>query len=162
MRFEFANWLTKRNPFNRDYNNNVPVPMRVMFGQILRETDKCYYVQVYGKPEPTAHCLHCMRKLTHKVSQFYGLGPVCGKHYYITNITEENLEEHFEEIRQKMKEITWRGLVPKHAVKKEYEDIHIIAFEYEGKEYRVKTSDKTKVKEIHNNAKVLGEKVTKG
>jgi hypothetical protein len=158
LRFQFSSWATKKNDFHKKFNKNTPVPMRVMFGTILRETEKCYYVELYGKPEPTTHCLHCLRKLTHNVSMYYGLGPVCGKHYYISGITEANLEEHFDEIRKKMKLIQWSGLVPKGKVTLEYENLYVIEFIYS---YRTKTSDITKVKEIRaKSTKVVSETST--
>lgn len=163
MRFEFTQWLTKKNDFNHKFNYGNPVPMRVMFGTILRDTGKCYYVEVYGKPEPTTHCLHCMRKLTHKVSMFYGLGPVCGKHYYISGITEDNLDAHFDEIRSKMALIKWSGLVPKNAVKHTFEEFHTIVFEFGEKQYRVVTSDITKVNQIREKSdSIISDSIVKG
>lgn len=163
MRFQFDAWLTKRNDFHNRFNHGIPIPMRVMFGKILKETDKCYYIDVYGKPEPTTHCLHCMRKLTHKVSMYYGLGPVCGKHYYIADVTEETLDAYFDEIRKKMANVRWRGLIPKNAVKIEFEDFYTFEFEYQGKRYRVTTSDLTKVRQIREKSdRIISEHVVKG
>lgn len=155
MRFTFASWMTKKNSFNREANNGIPVPLRVMVGEVLKETANAYFISVRGKPEPSTHCLHCKRKLTHKVSQYYGLGPTCGKHYYITNITEANLDQHFDDIRKKLANVTWQGRVPKSAVKLTPEEQHTVGFWYEGKEYKVTTTDLTKVREIKEKANAV-------
>jgi hypothetical protein len=163
MRFQFDSWVTKQSEFHTKFNKGSFAPMRVMFGTILRTTEKCYYVEVCGKPEPSTHCLHCMRKLTHKVSMYYGLGPVCGKHYYIAGITEANLESQFDEIRKKMADITWRGLIPKNAVKVEFEDFHTIVFTFSGKQYQVLTSDMTKVARIKEKSdNILSDVIVRG
>lgn len=163
MRFEFAQYLTKEDSFfHKKSNNGIAIPMRVMFGTILRETPKAYYIEVYGKPEPGVRCLHCLRKLTHKVSQYYGLGPICGKHYYITNITEENIEQHFEDIRIKMADIVWRGLVPKKDTKVTTEDFHTIQFVFKDVLYKTVTSDKTKVEQIYTkSSKIVSDVVVR-
>lgn len=148
MRFTFQQWLLKDNEFNDRLNKGKPIPMMIMVGGILKETEKSYFVEVRGKPENSTYCLHCGRKLTNKVSMFYGLGPICGKHYYITNITEANLESRFEEIRKKMNAIYWKGWIPKSSVTIEMEKLHKIIFRFKGQDYSIQTADETKVQEI--------------
>jgi hypothetical protein len=163
MRFEFQSWLTKKNSFHNGKNRGIPVPMRVMFGKVISQTDKGYYIEVYGKPEPTTHCLHCMHPLTHKVSMFYGLGPHCGKHFYISGISEENLEEHLDTIRKNMAEVQWKGFVPKVSVHAAPENFHTFEFIYNGTQYRVTTSDMTKVKQIRTKSdRILSEVISQG
>ena len=152
MRFEFQHWLLKRSEFHVKVNKGKPIPMLVMVGKILRETDKSYLLEVRGKPEPTDFCLHCGRKLKNMVSRYYGLGPVCGQHYYITNITKENLEANFDEIRKKMANIYWQGWIPKSSVTITMEKYHNIAFTFGGQQYSVTTADETKIKEIYEKA----------
>lgn len=163
MRFEFQHWLLKRNDFHEKLNKNKPIPMLIMFGKILRETDKSYLIEVRGKPEPTKFCLHCGRKLTNKVSMFYGLGPVCGQHYYITNITEANLDTKFDEIRKKMANVYWQGWIPKNNVTITMEEFHSILFVFNGQQYSIVTSDETKIKEIYEKSDtVLSDTVQEG
>lgn len=163
MRFEFQHWLLKQSEFHDKLNGGTPIPMLVMVGKILKETDKSYLVEVRGKPEPTTYCLHCGRKLTNKVSMYYGLGPVCGKHYYITNVTEENLQARFEEIRKKMRNIYWKGWVPKKSVSITMEKYHTLIFMYQGQQYKLVTADETKVNEVYKKAdKVLSDTVQEG
>lgn len=163
MRFEFQHWLTKQTEFHDKLNKGKTIPMLIMFGKILRETDKSYLIEARGKPEPTEFCLHCGRRLTNKVSMYYGLGPVCGQHYYITNITEANLELKFEEIRRKMSNIYWQGWIPKSAVTIEMEKYHSILFNYNGQQYSIVTADETKVKEIYEKSDaVLKDSIQEG
>jgi hypothetical protein len=149
MRFEFKPWMTKKNDFHNGTNKGVPVPLRVMFGNIVRQTDKAYYIEVCGKPEPTSICMNCGRELTHKVSMFYGLGPDCGKHFYISMVSEDAIEDYLDEVRKLLSNVTWRGIVPKTAVTVTPEDFHTIEFVYNATGYRVTTSDKTKIRQIH-------------
>lgn len=163
MRFEFQHWLLKKSDFHDKLNKGKPILMAVMFGNILRETDKSFLIEVRGKPEPTEFCLHCGRRLTNKVSMYYGLGPVCGQHYYITNITEANLEAKFEEIRRKMANIYWRGWIPKNSVNITMEKIHTIIFAFKGQQYSIVTSDETKIKEIYTKSdNVLSDNMQEG
>lgn len=163
MRFEFQHWLLKRSEFHQKLNNNKPIPMLIMVGKVLRDTDKSYLIEVRGKPEPTEFCLHCGRRLTNKVSMYYGLGPVCGQHYYISNITEANLESKFEEIRKKMSNIYWRGWIPKNNVSITMEKIHSIIFVFKGQQYSIVTTDETKIKEIYEKSdSILSDKVQEG
>lgn len=137
--------------------------MLIMVGKVLRDTDKSYLIEVRGKPEPTEFCLHCGRRLTNKVSMYYGLGPVCGQHYYISNITEANLESKFEEIRKKMSNIYWRGWIPKNNVSITMEKIHSIIFVFKGQQYSIVTTDETKIKEIYEKSdSILSDKVQEG
>ncbi|AEO93883.1 gp639 [Bacillus phage G] len=90
------------------------MPMRTMFGTIVNETAKAIQVKLYCKPEKSSVCLHCNRKLTHPISKLYGLGPICGQHYYIAPFqSEEALEEGYNELDSKLKSITWEGWIPK-------------------------------------------------
>lgn len=150
MKFTFDKWLLKKCDFHDKFNHGRVIPLRVMYGVIKSETEKCYYIEVEGKPSPSSFCLHCGRKITNKVSLYYGLGMICGKHYGISNVSEDNLDKKLEEIRAKLKSIKWVGLVPKKSVKVEEEYLYEIIFSYKGKDYRVVTSDETKVEEIKN------------
>lgn len=162
MKFTFDNWLLSRNDFHDKFNKGIPIPLKMMYGVIKKETEKCYYIEVEGKPTPSSTCLHCGRKITNKVSLYYGLGMVCGKHYGITNVSEENLEKKLEEIRSKLKKVKWVGLVPKKNVVIEDEISYEIIFEYKNKVYRVITTDETKVNEIKNKSdNILGIKTSK-
>lgn len=109
-------FLTK--PSDR-YPDRKPVPMRTMFGYMLKETERGVYVVMKAKPMPTTTCLVCNRKLTHPVSLLYGIGPECGKHYWRNPGTDEDLEQYIEELRKRLDDIVWEGWLPKNYIKME-------------------------------------------
>jgi len=103
--------------FQAKYNNNIPMPMRVMVGEVLEETRGMYKMRLHGRPEPSDYCLHCGRVLNHPVSVLYGIGPKCGEHYHINPLgSEEALREVMEEIKQKLAAVTWEGWIIKSAI----------------------------------------------
>jgi len=111
-------FLTKPNP---KYPNKAPVPMRTMFGQITKETDKAIYVVMQGKPYPSDVCMRCGRQIDHPVSILYSVGPECGKHYHINPFsTMEELDAHYEALRATLAEVTYEGWLPKGYI--EYEE----------------------------------------
>jgi hypothetical protein len=136
-------------------NKGVVVPLRVMFGEITRRTNKGCYIEVHGKPEPSVKCMHCGRKLTNEVSFYYGIGPVCGKDYFLPSITIDNYFDKVKEIRAALTAVKWKGFVPYSGVKITAEDIYTIEFVYKGKRYKVVTTDKTKIKEIEEHSLIL-------
>lgn len=144
--------MTKKNAFNDRYNGGKPMPMIVMHGEVLKTTDKCYYVRVSGRPEKSTTCLHCGRPLTNSISQHYGVGPVCGKHFYISNITEDNVKEKFTEIRDKLAEVVWEGYIPIREVSIKLEEWYEVEFMHDNVRYKTVTMDKVKVNEIYSKA----------
>lgn len=109
--------------FQAKYNDNCPMPMRVMVGEVLEETKGMYRMKLHGKPEPSSYCLHCGRALNHPVSVLYGIGPICGEHYHINPLgSEEELKAVMEEIKVKLANITWTGWIIKSAVE-EWDEI---------------------------------------
>lgn len=59
----------------------------------LLETPKAVYLYGRGTTEDHVSCMYCNRKLTHKISRFLGIGPICGGHMYDLELTEANLKE---------------------------------------------------------------------
>lgn len=158
-RIKVKKWMTIK--------EDNPIPMRVMFGKILRETQKAIYVSVYGKPEPSTTCLHCGRKLTHPVSLLFGIGPICGGHYHINPLnSEEELQERIEEIKQKLADVKWEGWIPKSQIvemtevkeekeeKVELKKEFLVIFKYEGKVYKTITDNK-KLQKIRENSEII-------
>lgn len=153
-------WMTKK--------EENPLPMRTMVGIIERETTKAYYMKLHGKPEPSSKCLHCGRKITHPVSLAIGIGPICGGHYHINPYdTQEELEAHIEEIKSKLKSVTWEGWIPKsqitemievedeeEMVKQEQEQKFLVVFKYNGQIYRTITNNE-KLTKIRENSEII-------
>jgi len=112
IKIKVKQWLTRP-----DFTKNNPMPLRIMFGYIERETAKAYLVNLHGKPEPTSVCMRCGRKLDHPVSVLYGIGPECGGHWHINPLkSEEELKGVMEEIKQKLNDTKWQGWIPKSGV----------------------------------------------
>ncbi len=104
--------------FQDKWNNGVPMPLVIMDGEVLQETRGMFRMRLQGAARPTSNCCCCGRRLTNKISMLYGVGPECGGHFYINPFnSEEELNEHWEELKQKMANITWEGWVIKSAIK---------------------------------------------
>lgn len=105
--------------FQDKWNNGIPMPFVIMCGEVIKETRGMYYMDLHAETEQTSTCIRCGRPLTNKISMLYGIGPECGSHCYINPFdTEEELNEHLEEVKSKIREVKWSGWVIKSAIKK--------------------------------------------
>ena len=115
-------WMTQQTTddsfdFMRHWNQNIPMPLRVMRGRVLSETRGMLYMELRACPLKTDYCMRCGKPLTHPVSKLYGLGPECGGHYHINPFeTEEELQSAIQEVRRKLNEVTWSGWIAKSGV----------------------------------------------
>lgn len=104
--------------FQDKWNNGIPMPFVIMRGEVIKETRGMYYMNLHAEAEKTSVCLCCGRALTNRVSMLYGLGPECGHHAYINPFdTEEELNEHLEEVKSKIREVKWSGWVIRSSIK---------------------------------------------
>lgn len=105
--------------FQDKWNNGTPMPFVIMRGEVIKETRGMYYMDLHAEAEQTSTCIRCGRPLTNKISMLYGIGPECGSHCYINPFdTEEELNEHLEEVKLKIREVKWSGWIIKSAIKK--------------------------------------------
>jgi len=103
--------------FMLKWNNNVPMPFRVMTGKVIKETRGMVMMDLYCAPVQTDTCMRCGKSLTHPVSRLYGLGPECGGHAHINPFeNEEQLIAALDEVKNKLSIIKWRGWVIKSAI----------------------------------------------
>lgn len=103
--------------FMAKWNNDNPMPSRVMVMQVIEETKGMYRVSGHLKPEPSTKCLHCGRTLTNPVSFNYGIGPICGGHMNIAPPkTVEEFKARKAEIQKTLADIKWEGYIPKSAI----------------------------------------------
>ena len=115
-------WMTKATTddsfdFMRHWNNNIPMPLRVMKGRVLKETRGMVYMELRACPLETDYCMKCGKPLTHPVSRLYGLGPECGGHFHINPFsTEEELHAALEDVQQKLYNVTWAGWIAKSGI----------------------------------------------
>lgn len=114
-------WMTKEATpsfdFHTKYNDDKPMPMRTMEGRILSETKGMYKMELNGIARPSSHCNHCGRKITNPVSLMYGLGVICGGHFGVTKLdNEEAVKANYEQIKAKMAAVKWVGWIAKSAI----------------------------------------------
>lgn len=103
--------------FQSKWNNNIPMPFRVMKGTVLRETRGMVYMDCHAVPLQTSSCMVCGRRLTHPVSRLYGIGPECGQHAHINPFnTDEELYAALDLIRFQLSQIKWSGWIIKSAI----------------------------------------------
>lgn len=107
--------------FMEKWNNNIPMPLRMMTGVILKETKGMYYMDLHGELKSGKHlyCMRCGRSITNSVSQWFGMGPECGNHGYVNPFdSEEELKQAINKYRNEIAKITWKGWVIKSAITK--------------------------------------------
>ena len=111
-------YMTKKGmEFNKRWNDNKEMPLLEMTGKVVDETKGMYHMELHGEGKETVICMMCGRKLENDVSRHYGLGPICGQHFY-----ELNGDESIEDIKSKIRKIKWTGWIPKSAIKEIIDD----------------------------------------
>jgi hypothetical protein len=108
--------------FMDKFNNGVPMPMRVMFGEVLQETKGMLKMRLHGRAEKeSCKCMRCGKELKNPVSRHFGLGIECIKHYSLS-IKDADLEaiQDGEKIYQMMdadlRKVNWEGWIIKSAI----------------------------------------------
>jgi hypothetical protein len=110
---------TMQFPFMKERNHDIPMPLCIMTGTIEKETPGMVYMTLHGDmyAETMCTCMKCGKKLTNKVSQYFGIGPECGGHNYVNPFdTEEELKEAVAQYRKKLQQMTWSGWCIKSAI----------------------------------------------
>jgi hypothetical protein len=108
--------------FHNKWNNGSPMPMRIMVGRKLKETQGMVQMELWGEitEEVTHSCMKCGKRLTNPVSKFFGIGPECGGHNYTNPFeTEEELKGAVNDMQEQLKEIKWTGWIIKSAIEEE-------------------------------------------
>lgn len=105
--------------FMADRNNNIPMPMRTMVGVKLEETQGLVKMRLHGDitDKITLNCMKCGRPITNKVSQYFGMGPECGGHNYVSPFdTDSELQIAVSAYKKQLRKITWEGWIIKSAI----------------------------------------------
>lgn len=105
--------------FMKKWNNDVPMPFMTMIGTVEKETRGMVYMKLHADiyAPVIRTCMMCGRPITNKVSQYFGVGPICGGHNYVNPFnSEEELKEAVGEYRKKLQKITWEGWIIKSAI----------------------------------------------
>lgn len=106
--------MTKQFDFNLRWNNNIPMPFRIMKCRVLKETRGMLMIDCWAVPLKVDVCMRCGKPLTHPVSRLYGVGPECGAHTYINPFeTEQELYASLEDVNKKLNSIKWIGWIMK-------------------------------------------------
>jgi hypothetical protein len=126
---EVRQYMTKKSTpeftFMKEKNNDVPMPMRMMKGEIIEEKGKLVKMKLQGHYQgKTSECMVCLRKLTHPVSVMYGIGPECGEHHHMAPPASiEAFMAIEDEFREKIEAIEWTGWIPMSAITRR-EELH--------------------------------------
>lgn len=122
-RVEVRQYMTKESTpefdFMQKWNNNIPMPMRIMVGTYDKETRGMYHMNLHADiiGERMFTCMKCGKALTNPVSQYFGIGPECGGHNYVHPFSsDEELKATVDEYRKELQNITWSGWVIKSAI----------------------------------------------
>ena len=105
--------------FMQKWNHDVPMPLRTMTGEKIKETRGMVYMKLHGDiyAERICTCMRCGRQLTNPVSQYFGIGPECGVHNYVNPFnSDEELKEAVSSYKKELQNITWEGWVIKSAI----------------------------------------------
>ena len=111
--------------FMAKWNDDNPMPLRIMVGEKVKETAGMVYMELHGDmyAEKMTTCMKCGRPLTNPVSQYFGIGPECGGHNYVNPFeSDEELRNAVDKYRAEIQKITWSGWVIKSAIESE-EDV---------------------------------------
>ena len=102
-KIEVKPWMLKSSSedftFMQKFNKDIPMPLMIMYtGGKVDETAKMIKLNLHGdiKQRVITHCMMCGRPITNKVSQYFGIGPICGGHNYTHPFDTE--EEYLEAI----------------------------------------------------------------
>ena len=122
-KIEVKSWMLKKSTdtftFMRDRNNNIPMPLLVMYGTKIGEAPKMIKVKLHGdiRQRITQNCMCCGRAITNPISRYFGMGPKCGEHNYINPFgSEEELDAAVASYREHLTKITWIGWIPYSAI----------------------------------------------
>lgn len=108
--------------FHKKFNKDVPMPMRIMVGRKLEETNGMVKMELWAQitEELTHVCMKCGRALTNNVSKYFGIGPECGGHNYTHPFeTDEQLRAAVEQHNEVLKQTKWTGWIIKSAIESE-------------------------------------------
>lgn len=112
--------------FMLKWNNDKPMPLRTMTGEIIQETRGMVRMKLHGDlwAEKICTCMRCGRQLTNPVSQYFGIGPECGGHNYVNPFEDEQqLKEAVAEYKKQLQAITWEGWIIKSAITCQEEEV---------------------------------------
>ena len=114
-------WMTQKSNgtfnFMMTWNNDVPMPLRFMRGNVNKETQGMFNMTLHGVAQKTNTCSVCGRTLTNPISRLFGIGPECMQKVGVfADISIEEAEQKLDEINKRIESLTWTGWIAKSAV----------------------------------------------
>lgn len=103
--------------FMKRWNNDIPMPMRIMEGTVEKETRGMVYMKLHGFARQTITCACCGKELTNPVSRYYGIGPIC-----LAKLGIARQIDDIDNIKEDLAKIEWSGWVIKSSLL-EFEEI---------------------------------------
>ena len=97
--------------FMAKWNNDKPMPMRIMRGTVEKETRGMVYMNLHGFAQKTITCACCGKELTNPISRYYGIGPICLSKLGIVNAIDD-----VENIKEQLVNIKWSGWIIKSSI----------------------------------------------
>lgn len=118
---EVKDWMTRKSCkdflFMQQWNNDEPMPLKVMQGELLQETRGMIRMKLHGISRNCDTCAKCGRVISNPISRLYGIGPeCCDKLGILRDIREDEALKQLDIIRQRIENITWEGWVAKSAI----------------------------------------------
>lgn len=108
--------------FMSQWNDDNPMPLRIMYGEKVKETKGMVYMKLHGDilDEVNQVCMKCGRPINNPVSKFFGMGPECGNHNYVNPFeSDEELKKEVDKYKTQMRDIKWEGWIVKSAILEE-------------------------------------------
>lgn len=97
--------------FMAQWNNDNPMPMRIMQGTVEKETRGMVYMKLHGLAKPTITCRCCGKELTNPISRNYGIGPICLEKMGIALDISDVAN-----IREELVKVEWEGWIIRSAI----------------------------------------------
>lgn len=98
--------------FMEKWNNNKPMPLRTMTGEVLQQTKGMVKMRLHGVGKAEIHCMRCGRELTNPISRHYGIGPECMQKVGFIGLAIDDVDL----IKERLTNLVWEGWVIKSAI----------------------------------------------
>jgi SNF2 family DNA or RNA helicase len=130
FKIEVKPWMMQKSSegfdFMLKFNNDIPMPLKIMYGYKIDETKGMVKLVLNGdlREKITQRCMMCGKVINNPISQFFGLGPICGGHNYTNPFdNEEDLKTAVDAFRTKLVNTKWTGWVAKSAILSVYDEV---------------------------------------
>jgi hypothetical protein len=124
VRIQVKQYMTKPSTpdfdFMSKWNNDVPMPLQIMVGTIEKETRGMVYMKLHADTsfDQQQFCMKCGKPIDNPISQYFGMGPICGCHNYVNPFnSEDELHEAVSNYKKTvLSKIEWEGWIIRSAI----------------------------------------------